>query len=326
MKILIIGLGSIGKRHAQNCRTLYPNAQIVALIRSNEPCSFCLTHQIEVCDDLDRAMNTSWDLVVLATPSSTHLKYLQRIIPAGFNLLVEKPVVTGLECCAETFDLLHDAPHAIRSSAFNFRYLKSLQRIKSTLDNGKLGRVVRANLVAGLWLPDWRPAQNYRSGYSASYDMGGGVVYDLVHEIDVARWFFGEIIPEGSLVGKLSSLEIDAPDTAICLFSGPDNGPYISISLDYVSRKRIRRYEIVGELGSIFWNLDGTLSLVTTDGETVISNDKNDFDVNQTYVDMMTLLFSCINENKTHPELQTIEDGLKSSKLAAQAQENWRAQ
>ena len=83
----------------------------------------------------------------------------------------------------------------------NLRFLPSLQRLKDLIAQGVIGRIVRASFEAGQWLPDWRPRQDYRKSYSADPDSGGGVLFDLIHEIDAAYWILGDLT-SGMCCGK----------------------------------------------------------------------------------------------------------------------------
>ena len=64
--------------------------------------------------------------------------------------------------------------------------------IKSVLEKKKLGRIVWAGLWGGMHLPSWHPEEDYRTMYSALSHLGGGVVNDFIHELDLILWLFGK--------------------------------------------------------------------------------------------------------------------------------------
>ena len=300
-RFLIIGLGSIGRRHARNLATLYPDASFTFLRRSATP------------DDL------SYDLIVLATPSALHMDLLPKLIQSGSALMIEKPIVTTLEDCDAILAALEVAPAAVRVAGFNFRHIASLVQAQHMIADGRLGRIVRASFKAGQWLPDWRPTQDYRDVYSSSVAMGGGVELDLVHELDVARWFFGELDLKFAIGGQLSQLDIESNDVATMILAPQAGAPIVEVSVDYISRQRVRRYEIVGELGTLIWNISGTLKLREADGKTTqISRVDGGFDVAASYVDMMSRLMKAQDGLWPAP-LQTLADGVTSSRIAIQA-------
>ncbi len=100
--------------------------------------------------------------------------------------------------------------------------------------------ILYAGIMAGQYLPTWRPGRDYREAYSASVDQGGGVLRDLSHELDYTLMLFGEIITITAFDEKVSSLAIDADDlfTAIGRTS---KGTVINLTLDYISKHPLRR-------------------------------------------------------------------------------------
>ncbi|MCK0122125.1 Gfo/Idh/MocA family oxidoreductase [Loktanella sp. F6476L] len=318
--ILIIGLGSIGRRHLRNAATRFPNAKLTVLRHRQEPDLEAENLGATIISDPDEAFGQEFDIVVLATPSANHIDILPDLIARGYNLLVEKPVVSAVADCDTIIQSLKTAPAATRTAGFNFRYLPSLQKAKDAIDAGTLGRPARANFTAGLWLPDWRPTQDYRTCYSADAARGGGVELDLVHEIDVARWFFGELKLEHAHCARLSNLEINANDTALMTLSGQGGAPLIHVALDYVSRQRVRHYEIIGDETGLQWDLSGHLNRLTPNSIETVTVQNADFDVPQTYLSMFDRIASAIQGN-TEPHLQTLEDGIASTRLALQARD-----
>lgn len=320
-RFLIVGLGSIGRRHLVNLASLYPEADFTILRHKQRPDVLADRLGASVVTRLEDVIDESFDLVVLATPSANHIDLLPELIRRGFNLLVEKPIVSSLGDCDSLIDELAAAPAAVRVSAFNFRHVSSLVALREQVHRGILGNVVRASFTAGQWLPDWRPFQNYRQSYSADPDQGGGVELDLVHEIDLARWIFGELNLEFARCGKFSDLEISSHDTAMMVFS-PQNGsaPVIQIALDYVSRQRLRHYEIVGDRAGLNWNIDGALDLVEPDGRRSLEHAPNGFDIAKSYIAMLERTLRAVEGDWQEP-LQTLEDGIESTRLAIQVRE-----
>jgi predicted dehydrogenase len=271
--------------------------------------------------DPDVALALDIDLVVLATPSANHIDLLPRLIAKGCHLLVEKPVVSELTDCDVILWALEQAPPAVRAAGFNFRYLPSLQQAQTLIEQGALGQLARASFNAGLWLPDWRPDQDYTKGYSADAKRGGGVELDLVHEIDVARWFFGDLRLDYARGGHQSRLDIAANDTAIAVLSHPQGGPFVQVALDYVARQRVRHYEVIGDSAGLQWDLAGQMTQLTAEGRVSLTNALSDFDVNQTYLSMLDAVAAAIAGDTSIPSPQTLADGIASTRLALQARD-----
>jgi predicted dehydrogenase len=94
--------------------------------------------------------------------------------------------------------------------------------------------------------------------------MGGGVILDLIHEIDYSYWLFGDITIVNSWVGQVSNLDIESEDLAETIVE-TETGVIGQIHLDYYRSKPRRTIEISGESGVIHGNLiDNTVTLQTT--------------------------------------------------------------
>ena len=89
-----------------------------------------------------------------------------------------------------------------------------MQRLHNELAAQK---ILTIEARVGFWLPDWRPARDYRETSSASRAEGGGVLADLSHEMDYLLWFAGAWRRVCALGGKVSDLELDVEDAAVLL-------------------------------------------------------------------------------------------------------------
>lgn len=331
--VVVVGLGSIGRRHATNLAAMFPDARLT-FVRHRPPESgvsgesgIGAGHEVRHVTNLAEALDGTVDLAVLATPSAMHIDALPALIDHGCPLLVEKPIVATVPDCDRILELLDAAPPALRLAAFNLRYLPSLQRLRGVVTSGQLGTIARATLLAGQWLPDWRPHTDYRQSYSADAGRGGGVQLDLAHEFDAARWMLGELAVEYARCGHFSDLELRADDTAIAVL-GPHSGaaPVVTVALDYLSRRRVRWYEIVGDRGRAVWDIDGTLELFDADGRHMLTDHAADFDVSATYVAMIAGIAAAATGGMAggadrDDQLQTLADGIASSRLALQVRD-----
>ncbi|MBI1494717.1 Gfo/Idh/MocA family protein [Halocynthiibacter styelae] len=323
---LVIGLGSIGRRHLRNLATRFPDADLHVLRHRDAPDAEASAMGATLHSDPGHILEMDIDLVVLATPSANHIDLLPRLIAKGCHLLVEKPIVSTMTDCDLVLKALQNAPAAVRVSGFNFRYLPSLQKAQALIASGTLGQIARASFTAGLWLPAWRPDQDYTKGYSADAARGGGVEMDLVHEIDVARWFFGDLKMDFAKGGHQSHLTLQANDTSLAVLSGAQGGPFVQIALDYVSRRRLRHYEIVGDASGLHWDLSGTLEHLKPEGVTPLAQAPEDFDVTQTYLAMFDSMAAAIACDTTFPHPQSLEDGIASTRLAIEIRDKGSSQ
>lgn len=315
MRILIIGSGSIGRRHIRNLQKLVRQPEFILLRDGAREDDLSRELGAAVVGSIEDAIAQKPACAVIATPSVRHFEALQGLLPAQVPCYVEKPVVTT-DAQAEKLSMMLAGIPAVPTTLVgcNLRFLPSLRLLRQLMRDGAIGRPVRASLQVGQWLPDWRPAQDYRKSYSASLESGGGVVLDLIHELDAARWLFGEFDTVHAVGGHYSRLEIKSEDSAAIIL-GRAQGPVVSLGLDYVSRRPLRRYEIIGDEGSLLWDLPAKKLLVLREGgEETVTDDPTDFDVSATYIKAMQEFLSAIDENRATS--QDIADGLQSAALA----------
>lgn len=317
MRVLMIGTGSIGRRHMASLRKLVPDVTFDVL-REGRPADVSALGDIgSVSTSLDQALDKCPALMVIANPSSMHLRYLVAAVERGIPFYAEKPVVSHAADLRALRERLDGCTLPTNIVGCNLRFLPSLRRLRELVQAGALGRVVRASFEAGQWLADWRPTQDYRQSYSASRAMGGGVLLDLIHEIDAARWFLGDIDSVQAQLWQGSSLEIDTEDCAALLLRAA-SGPLACVQLDYVSRRPFRRYRIVGDLASAEWDLPArTLTLSGPDGVQAVPLDESAFDVGATYVEAMRNLLDAMERRV--PSAQPLEEGLASLDIVMRA-------
>ena len=258
MKFLIAGLGSIGRRHFRNLRALGENDIFLyrthhATLPDDELAG------VPVDTDLRAALAHKPDAVIISNPTALHLDVAIPAAEAGCHLFLEKPISHSLE----GVDKLRDA--ATRTGArilvgFQFRFHPGLRTVKDLLARGEVGTPVSVRAHWGEYLPNWHPWEDYRAGYAARPDLGGGVVLTLCHPLDYLRMLLGEAEVVWSLISS-QGLGLPVEDTAEIGLKFA-NGAVGSVHLDYVQRPPKHTLEIVGTDGSLVWdNLDGAVKV-----------------------------------------------------------------
>ena len=316
---LVVGYGSIARRHVENLRAC--GASEITVVRPSGRAADA-PKALRFVAGIEEGLASEPECAVIASPSAAHIESLLPLLKAGVPCYVEKPVVISAVQVKQIRDASRESK--VSMSGCNLRFLPSLRRMQKEIAGGAIGKPVRASLQAGQWLPDWRPARDYRETYSAKAAQGGGVIFDLIHEIDAARWLLGDFDQVLAMGGKRSRLEIDAEDVAAILLGRRGAGPVVAIGLDYVARQRVRRYEVIGDEGTLVWDLGASrLSLVTAKGERVLAKDAADFDVGATYLRAMREFLDAVKEGK--PAAPDLADGLAAAELAIRAREALRA-
>lgn len=316
MRALVLGTGSIGARHLGTLRLLEPGLSVTLVRRGARVDDLSRRVGAHCVATLGEGLRERPDFAVVATPSAVHAQAIVDLLAARVPIYVEKPVVTTRRGIDEVGAALASLSRPLTTMAgCNLRFLPSLQQVRELIRGGALGRIVRAQIQCGQWLPDWR-STDYRHTYSADASAGGGVVLDLIHELDAVRWILGECEVVGAALGRLSGLEITSEDTAVMVLRA-QSGALVSVGLDYVARQRIRRYEFIGTKGTVVWDLGSQrLDVNGLEAPPLVSGA---FDVAQTYVSAMTEFIACVasGEQTTQP----LTDGLASVSLALSGKE-----
>ncbi len=140
------------------------------------------------------------------------------------------------------------------------------------------------------------------------------MLLDLIHEIDAARWLLGDLSPVACQIAAIPALEIPTEGVATALLRSA-NGTLVQIGLDYVARRHLRRYQLVGERGTLIWDLaDQFLQLQTPERQQMIDCGNSGFDVATTYRTAMQAFLAGLRGEAA--PVQPLQDGLASAELA----------
>ena len=232
MRVLVIGQGSIGQRHARVLSDQLSCTVEVVTKAVNSP--WTRYSSLESVGDLSR-----FDYFVIATETVKHRAQLAAIDAAVANrrILVEKPLFAD---CSDTDTI--SGRNAVWVG-YNLRFHPMIMHVKRLIASR---RVFVVNVQAGEYMPWWRKGADYRTSYSATRDLGGGVARDLSHEIDYVTWLFGSLEAVTGIAGTFSNLGIDSDD--VCLITGrTKGGAAVSIGIDYLDMLPVRVLRIHAE-------------------------------------------------------------------------------
>ncbi len=256
MKFLIAGLGSIGRRHLRNLRALgESDILLYRTHRSTLPDAELAGLPVET--DLRAALAHRPDAVIVSNPTALHLEVAIPAAEAGCPVLLEKPISHSLEGVDRLQAVARRSGSRILVG-FQFRFHPTLNKAAEILRAGRIGRVLSVRAHWGEYLPNWHPWEDFRQGYAARPDLGGGVVLTLCHPLDYLHWLIG---PVESLWAMTASLNLNlAVEDAAEIGLRFVNGALGSVHLDYNQRPPAHYLEIVGSEGMLRWdNQDGIL-------------------------------------------------------------------
>lgn len=259
MRILIIGCGSIGSRHARNLRDL---AECAVFDRSSDAVQRVAAESGAVpFDSFEEALAWGADGAIIATPTSSHLETARECVIAGMHVLIEKPISDSPKSVAPFLEFARSREKRV-FVACNMRYHPAVRAVRENL--ARIGEPRFARAHYGNYLPDQRPGADYRESYAAQRDLGGGVILDAgIHELDYLSMMLGPPKNVECVGGRLSDLEIDVEDFATLNVRHSDSC-YSVITLDYLRCPKSRGCEIVGTDGTIVWQSSGKKPEVCT--------------------------------------------------------------
>jgi predicted dehydrogenase len=285
MRVLVIGLGSIAKKHITALRSFSEEFKIFALRSSLN------AKKYEEVTNIYNLDNDVFDFAIISNPTHLHSVYIKLLASKSIPLFIEKPAVHSLENFNEILNLI-TKKKITTYVACNLRFNPCITFLKENLNNKEL-KVNEINVYCGSYLPDWRPGVDFKKNYSAQSKMGGGVHLDLIHEIDYIIWLFGLPKSYTSVKRSVSSLSIDSIDYAnyILLYEKFTT----SIILNYYRKKVKREIEILFDQKT--WNVNLiNNTIINDDGNVIFKSDK--FDVLQTYKLQLEYFVNCLKSKK----------------------------
>lgn len=254
MKALIIGFGSIGKRHYDILGGLLGFENISVVSRRENGADRSYRYLAEVKDIVE------YDYFVIASKTCEHFKDLNYINDSvtGKTILCEKPL---FEKSLNIENLKNEV-----YVGYNLRFHPVVLKCKELL--GEYGKVFSSRSYIGQYLPSWRPGMDYRESYSAKAEEGGGIMLDCSHDIDIIQFLFGQIKFFNAYDDKISELEITSDDY-FAMIGKTELGINFTLNMDYISKKPARTIEINTEEATILADIVGKTIIITRkDGET----------------------------------------------------------
>jgi len=267
VKALVIGTGSIGQRHISNLLRLGVDVSAFSY-RSAAGESIQVNPAVKLVADVKSAL-ASVDFAVVANRTDQHIDVAIEVAKRGKHLFIEKPLSASLASVGELCDLVK-SQGLIVEAGYTLRFHPNLVWLKSFLESGQLGDVYYARAMVGQWLPSWRPGSDYRKSYGAFRSRGGGVIFDLVHELDLVTWLCGPAEEVSAFTQVVPALEIETEGVAQ-IGMRLSGGVLAQVHLDYVRPTYGRSLEIVGYEGTIAWDYTrGEVSFTKRSGETTV--------------------------------------------------------
>jgi predicted dehydrogenase len=322
--VLVVGAGSIGRRHMGNLRQLGIRKLAVTDPDATRLQPAVNDLAVEPFADLDEALRTlKPDMVFVCTPPVCHVEHALRALRNGADVFIEKPLSNRLDSVS-TLKAEAAKLKRVVQVGYNLRFNPGIQALKGFVDEGVAGRILWARAEVAQYLPDWRPWQDYRQSYTARRELGGGIILDASHEIDYMLWLLGPPRELTCMAGQVSGLETNVEDCATILIR-LCSGAQADIHMDFAQRTPSRSCVVAGDRARLEWNHPlNQVKIIRPgcDAETIEYN----FEANQMYIAEVEDFFSCVhNRVITNHGLEEAELTLQVAlaALASSSERKW---
>lgn len=247
-RVVIVGSGSAGRRHAAAAAELLPDAAVTVVRRadSRQPTPGASIDRLVTT--LDAAVDEPVALGIVAGPAPFHAAATTALLDAGATVLVEKPLAATIEDAVKIRQHRHAADRVL--VGYHLRFADTVPALARLVSDGALGRPTGFSLSVGQHLAQWRPAIDPRESVTARHELGGGVLLELSHELDGARFVLGHALGETTAVAATTSRDGAPTDGIVETVADIDvttgSGVAGRIHLDMTSTEAHRVWSVVG--------------------------------------------------------------------------------
>lgn len=249
MNILIIGLGSMGKRRIRLLNNHFKSHTVFGIDSNTDRTLFCqkeynITTFATISDALK---NVHIDCAFICTSPLTHKNIISECLSNNIHVFSELNLVSdGYE---ENIELASNRNLTLFLSSTAL-YRKEMNYIINQIHTND--SPVNYNYHVGQYLPDWHPWEHYND-YFIGDKRTNGCRELFAIELPWIIKAFGEIIDFHVISNKMTSLNIDYNDNYLLILTHKSGAKGV-IAIDVVSREAVRRFEVYGETLYIEWS------------------------------------------------------------------------
>lgn len=316
-KIAIIGLGSIGRRHA---RLLAQRADVdIAYCDTQE--KLLSMAQKEIGDfpafsEFQAVLEFQPRIVVIATPHHMHVNQTLQALKNNIHVLCEKPLSHSYAEAKGLIDEAHNYSSVV-SIGFNLHFNQGLYRLKELIQKGRLGNIIHTHCRVGSYIT----LVNSTSRYQA--EMAGALLLDYAHQPDIVCWLLQKIPASIYLAaGKSGDMEFSSNPNFLAMTLEYENPLISTIHLNYLQMPERHEYEIVGDEGWAILNVNTGILRIGDKNSNTETVQQIALDRDQMYRDEHQAFFDAI-DGKRKPE-SSLADALISMKIIEAAMQSWK--
>ena len=319
-RVLIIGFGSIGRRHLNNIIDLgFKKIFIVSksLKKLNDFPFVKIFSEISHVFEINKI-----DFSLICSSTSNHYSDFLKLCKYDIkNIYIEKPISNNLLEAKKMLKISLSKDLNVLVG-FDLRFDLGLIKVKKLVEDKIIGDICTFRCEVGQFLPDWRSNISYSESSSSKSIHGGGVMLDLIHEFDYVEWILGEFQSVFGKNIKSSNLKIDTEDNSLNILS-LENNVYGTICLDYLQKKLSRSLKIIGNNGMIIWDYSESKVIWIKNNETIYNKySYSHFSRNDRFKEILTSFFKSESNLKADNRLTTIKESLSSLNVVINAKKS----
>lgn len=314
MKLLVIGLGSMGKRRVRLLKEYDKNIEVIGLDKQEKRRKEAEElHSIKTYDNMDAINFSELDGVLLCSSPLTHAELILNLNSKGiYNIFTELNLSTNLY---DEIIKIEKEKKGILFLSSTLLYRKEIQYIKNIILNDKTKK--NYNYHVGQYLPDWHPWENYNDFFIGQKETNGCreiMAIQLPWLIDI----FGEVEEFHCFKDKITDLNIDYNDIYHIILKHK-NGTIGSLQFDVVSREATTSLEIISENNHIKWNgipeglnvfnlNDKKMEKIETYDEVDRKNGYSKLIIEDMYLEEISTFINSIKNNKNYSKYSFEKD------------------
>lgn len=248
MRVVVIGLGSMGKRRIRLMQQIDPQIEILGLdSREDRRTEVMAKFGIDTCADLSDVWNRNVDCAFICTSPLSHGALIEDCLKHDLH------VFTEINLVADNYDTnmkLAEAHHKVLFLSSTFLYRDEIHYIKQAVE--RADSLLTYHYHIGQYLPDWHPWENYTDYFIGSPRTNGcreimAIDFPWIYKT------FGPVKDFSVKKNKKTGLKTTYCDSYLILLEH-ENGIQGTVCVDVVSRKAVRNLEIYGEDLYLTWD------------------------------------------------------------------------
>jgi predicted dehydrogenase len=249
-RVLVVGLGSIGQRHA---RLLSERMDVELHI-----CDMIEKHRMDTVSTLVNpvvfeyshfpdALLARPDIVFICLPNQLHVPIGLQAIQGGADVFVEKPISDSIEA-AQKLVVAAELDGRFLQVGYMLRLDEGLCKMKSIIDADGIGNLVGGRAMIGTLITLLNAKSPDREKNPNS------LIVDYTHELDFIRWFFGEVANIKAMGSRVGNLEMKPTPNIFQMILKMKSGALVQVHMDYIQFPQRRIFEVYGDRGTLSYD------------------------------------------------------------------------